>query len=151
MAVLTLRRSITVDRTGEPSYNSAFLAIIQGADPVLRAGMRFEPEVCPCGSRNTWPLVLIQWTLQSADPANAGLHHAISFLMPIQTANPWITHSDLWSKLIPNTIAQAYHLRSSRRYHRDRGSWRTTDPLEGRQDRLRECRSGFFASRQCWG
>ncbi|KAK4689509.1 hypothetical protein P7C73_g603, partial [Tremellales sp. Uapishka_1] len=41
------------------------------------AGMRFPPE--------------------SVDPANAGLHHAISFLIPIQTANPWISHADLWS------------------------------------------------------
>ncbi|WVQ74875.1 hypothetical protein IAR50_004482 [Cryptococcus sp. DSM 104548] len=41
------------------------------------AGMRFPPE--------------------SVDPANAGLHHAISFLLPIQAANPWITHADLWT------------------------------------------------------
>ncbi|WVF72724.1 hypothetical protein IAT40_007542 [Kwoniella sp. CBS 6097] len=41
------------------------------------AGMRFPPE--------------------SVDPANAGLHHAISFLMPIQAANPWLSHSDLWT------------------------------------------------------
>lgn len=31
------------------------------------------------------------------DPANAGLHHAIAFLLPIQAANPWISHADLWS------------------------------------------------------
>jgi hypothetical protein len=36
---------------------------------------------------------------QSVDPANAGLHHAITFLMPIQAANPWLSHSDLWSEL----------------------------------------------------
>ncbi|RSH88655.1 hypothetical protein EHS25_002882 [Saitozyma podzolica] len=41
------------------------------------AGMRFPPE--------------------SVDPANAGLHHAISFLIPIQAANPWISHADLWT------------------------------------------------------
>ncbi|KAJ9108793.1 hypothetical protein QFC21_000113 [Naganishia friedmannii] len=34
---------------------------------------------------------------EAADPANAGLYHAIEFLMPIQQANPWITHSDLWT------------------------------------------------------
>ena len=42
------------------------------------AGMRFEPE--------------------SVDPANAGLTHAINFLLPIQAANPWISHADLWSE-----------------------------------------------------
>ncbi|KAK1927065.1 heme peroxidase [Papiliotrema laurentii] len=41
------------------------------------AGMRFEPE--------------------SVDPANAGLTHAINFLLPIQAANPWISHADLWT------------------------------------------------------
>ncbi|ORY35461.1 heme peroxidase [Naematelia encephala] len=41
------------------------------------AGMRFPPE--------------------SVDPANAGLHHAISFLLPIQAANSWISHADLWT------------------------------------------------------
>lgn len=34
---------------------------------------------------------------ESVDPANAGLHHAISFLLPIQAANPWLSHSDLWT------------------------------------------------------
>ncbi|KAJ9127843.1 hypothetical protein QFC24_000127 [Naganishia onofrii] len=34
---------------------------------------------------------------EAADPANAGLYHAIEFLMPIQQANPWITHADLWT------------------------------------------------------
>ncbi|WVQ68128.1 uncharacterized protein L199_006334 [Kwoniella botswanensis] len=41
------------------------------------AGMRFPPE--------------------SVDPANAGLHHAISFCLPIQAANPWLSHADLWT------------------------------------------------------
>ncbi|WVO17780.1 hypothetical protein L204_105478 [Cryptococcus depauperatus] len=41
------------------------------------AGMRFPPE--------------------AVDPANAGLHHAISFLIPLQAANPWISHADLWT------------------------------------------------------
>ena len=31
------------------------------------------------------------------DPANAGLVHAIEFIMPIQAANPWISHADLWT------------------------------------------------------
>ncbi|KAI9637367.1 heme peroxidase [Dioszegia hungarica] len=34
---------------------------------------------------------------EKMDPANAGLHHAITYLMPIQEANPWITHADLWT------------------------------------------------------
>lgn len=53
---------------------------------------------------------------EAADPANAGmyrsslqpgintesklrigLYHAINFLLPIQAANPWITHADLWT------------------------------------------------------
>nr|XP_031860017.1 uncharacterized protein CI109_004625 [Kwoniella shandongensis]KAA5527089.1 hypothetical protein CI109_004625 [Kwoniella shandongensis] len=50
------------------------------------AGMRFPPE--------------------SVDPANAGLHHAISFLIPIQAANPWISHADLWT-LAGTTAIQA--------------------------------------------
>ena len=58
----------------------------------FRAGMRFEPEV-----RFGHTLSLILADKQSVDPANAGLHHAISFLLPIQAANPWLTHSDLWS------------------------------------------------------
>lgn len=41
------------------------------------AGMRFGPE--------------------AADPANAGLYHAIEFLMPLKVANPWISHADLWT------------------------------------------------------
>lgn len=40
---------------------------------------------------------LLLTSVQSVDPANAGLHHAISFLLPIQAANPWISHADLWS------------------------------------------------------
>jgi hypothetical protein len=56
-----------------------------------RAGMRFEPEVSFSHSS------MEQADNQSVDPANAGLHHAISFLLPIQAANPWLTHSDLWS------------------------------------------------------
>ncbi|GFZ49449.1 Cytochrome c peroxidase [Saitozyma sp. JCM 24511] len=35
--------------------------------------------------------------VESVDPANAGLHHAIAFLIPIQSANPWISHADLWT------------------------------------------------------
>jgi len=31
------------------------------------------------------------------DPANAGLVHAVDFITPIQDANPWISHADLWT------------------------------------------------------
>ena len=58
----------------------------------FRAGMRFEPEVSYDDRTKFDPA-----DKQSVDPANAGLHHAISFLLPIQAANPWLTHSDLWS------------------------------------------------------
>ncbi len=34
---------------------------------------------------------------ESADPANAGLMEAIKFVTPIQAANPWISHADLWT------------------------------------------------------
>lgn len=37
-----------------------------------------------------------------------GLHHAISFLLPIQAANPWITHADLWT-LAGVTAIEAMH------------------------------------------
>ena len=31
------------------------------------------------------------------DPANAGLVHAVDFITPIQDANRWISHADLWT------------------------------------------------------
>lgn len=34
---------------------------------------------------------------ESIDPANAGLEHAREFLQPLQRANPWISHADLWT------------------------------------------------------
>lgn len=42
-----------------------------------------------------WPISLSFLGLSSN--TSTGLFHAIDFLMPIQKANPWITHADLWT------------------------------------------------------
>lgn len=34
---------------------------------------------------------------EKADPANAGLNHAIEFLEPLWQKNQWISHADLWT------------------------------------------------------
>lgn len=78
---------------------------------------------------------------QSVDPANAGLHHAISFLLPLQGANPWISHADLWSMFFSHSqlprlqLIDSFFL-SSGRSNSCRGNGRSANPLGTWKERL---------------
>lgn len=59
--------------------------------PIRRAALSTR---VPLSSRT----MLILWVSRpSVDSKNAGLYHAIEFLVPVQAKHPWISFSDLWT------------------------------------------------------